>query len=163
MVGNMAYAQFGANATRSHKGRKIVCPVGDSVHNARTLASPDSPAHMATLTETHLGKHIVIRLAGGLTFDGVGPISRQFDALTTSGSVIIELAGVTIITTPGLSLLLSALKRLQHHGGQLILAGPSTNVREVLRRCRLDRVFTLADDEPAAQRMLEEHTRAQSA
>jgi anti-anti-sigma factor len=118
---------------------------------------------MASLTESQLDHLKVIRLSGPLTFDGVVPIARRFEALTGSGSVIVDLAGVPVITTPGLSLLLSALKRLQHHGGQLVLIGLVPNVRDLLRRCRLDRVFVAAEDEAAAERILMEGATAQPA
>ena len=118
---------------------------------------------MATLIESQLDHRPLIRLAGPLTFDGVVPIARRFEALTGSGSVIVDLSAVPVITTPGLSLLLSALKRLQHHGGQLVLIGLVPNVRDLLRRCRLDRVFLTAEDEAAAERVLMKGATAQPA
>lgn len=105
---------------------------------------------MATLTETKQDDVTVLHLAGGLTFDGVVPLSRPFEAATRGGSVVIDLSGVPVVSTPGLSLLLSGLKRVQHHGGRLVLTGSTPGVRDLLRRCRLDRVFTLADDPSAA-------------
>jgi anti-anti-sigma factor len=118
---------------------------------------------MATLTETRLDDVMVIRLTGGLTYEGVIPVSKSFDAATRGGAVVIDLSDVPIVTTPGLSLLLSGLQRLTHGGGRLVLTGLSGNVLDLLRRCRLDRVFAIAADEAGAVAALRETVQAQPA
>jgi anti-anti-sigma factor len=118
---------------------------------------------MATLTEIRLDDVTVIRLNGGLTYDGVIPIAKPFEACTRGGAVVVDLSDVPIVTTPGLSLLLSALQRLTHGGGRLVLFGLSRNVLDLLRRCRLDRVFTIAADEAEAVASLREAMQAQPA
>ncbi|HEX8914808.1 MAG TPA: STAS domain-containing protein [Humisphaera sp.] len=105
---------------------------------------------MATLTETRHGDVTLLRIAGGLTFEGVTPVSRPVESATGGGRVVIDLTDVPVVTTPGLSLLLGAQKRLTHAGGRLVLSGLTPNVQDLLRRCRLDRVFTIAPDADAA-------------
>ena len=111
---------------------------------------------MATLTEEKCNDVTWLRLVGGLTFDGVLPVIKLFEAATVGGRVVVDLSEVPIISTPGLSLLLSGLKRQQHHGGRLVVASPTRHVRDLLRRCRLDRVFDLADDAAMAAAILGE-------
>jgi anti-anti-sigma factor len=118
---------------------------------------------MATLTETRQADVTVLRIAGGLTFEGVTPVSRTVESATRSGRVVIDLTDVPVVTTPGLSLLLGAQKRLTHAGGRLALSGLTPNVRDLLRRCRLDRVFTIASNADAAVEALAEPPRTLTA
>jgi anti-sigma B factor antagonist len=111
---------------------------------------------MATLTESRVGQVTVVKLVGGLTYEGVVPVTRPVEAATTGGRIVIDLADVPVVTTPGLSLLLSAQKRVSHAGGRLILAGLTPNVQDLLRRCRLDKVFSLSPDVPTATSLLGE-------
>ncbi|MDB5297921.1 MAG: anti-sigma factor antagonist [Phycisphaerales bacterium] len=101
---------------------------------------------MATISEIKATDgSTVLRLAGGLTYDGVTAVARPLDAaVAAGGTVVVSLADVSIVTTPGISLLLSAHQRLAHAGGQLVLSAVPPNLRDLLRRCRLDRVFTFA-------------------
>ena len=119
---------------------------------------------MATISETrHEDGLTVVRLAGGLTYDGVVPVTKPFEGLTASGRVIVDLADVSFVTTPGISLLLAAHQRLGHTGGRLVLAAVPKALADLLRRCRLDRVFTFAADEQVARHLLRQAAGAQPA
>lgn len=114
---------------------------------------------MATICETrHEDGLTVVRLAGGLTYDGVVPVARPFEMATQAGGVVVNLADVSLVTTPGISLLLSAHQRLSHGGGRLVLAAVPRSLVDVLRRCRLDRVFAFAPDESGARELLRART-----
>ena len=73
-------------------------------------------------------------------------------------TVVVDLSGVDVIATTGITLLLVADRELKRSGGRMVLAGTRGLVREVLLRCRLDKVLTLA---PTAQDAIESARRAE--
>ena len=110
---------------------------------------------MATISETRDEDGLtVVRLAGGLTYEGVMPVTKPFESATQAGGVIVDLADVALVTTPGISLLLAAHQRLSHGGGRLVLTAVPKRLVDLLRRCRLDRILTFADDQAAARELL---------
>jgi len=109
---------------------------------------------MATISQANLDGVTLLKLEGGLTFEGVVPVTRPFEAATCAGAVVVDLAEVKMVTTPGISLLLSAHQRLGQTGGRLVLCAVPTPLKDVLRRCKLDRVFTFAVDEAGALQMV---------
>jgi anti-anti-sigma factor len=58
--------------------------------------------------------------------------------------VVVDLGGVDVIATTGITMLLVADRELKRAGGKMVLAGTRGLVRDVLMRCRLDKVLTLA-------------------
>lgn len=109
---------------------------------------------MATISEAQVDGVTLLTLEGGLTYEGVVPVSRPFEAATRAGAVVVNLADVKTVTTPGISLLLSAHQRLGQSGGRLILCQVPPLLKDLLRRCKLDRIFTYATDEQAAFQMV---------
>ncbi|QOV91536.1 STAS domain-containing protein [Humisphaera borealis] len=109
---------------------------------------------MATISEVQIEGVTLLKLGGGLTFEGVVPLTRPFESATRSGAVVVNLADVQTVTTPGISLLLSAHQRLGQTGGRLVLCSVPPLLKDVLRRCKLDRVFTFAVDDEAALQIL---------
>lgn len=109
---------------------------------------------MATISESQVDDIKVVTLEGGLTYEGVGPVTRPFEAATGTGVVVVNLAGVGTVTTPGISLLLAAQQRLGQKGGRLVLSSVPPLFRDLLKRCKLDRVFTFAPDDGAAISMV---------
>jgi anti-anti-sigma factor len=132
---------------------------------------------MATLTQTDAGGVTVLQVSGGLTHDGVVPVTAAFEAatggrraatpaaVTTSappaapaapGRVLVDLSDVPVMTTPGLSLLLAAARRMEDAGGKLVITGTRGRVDDLLRRCRLDAVLTIVPDPGEAIRKAKE-------
>ena len=109
---------------------------------------------MATISEAQVEGITLVKLEGGLTFEGVVPVTRPFETATRAGAVVVNLAEVKTVTTPGISLLLSAHQRLGQTGGRLVLCSVPPLLRDLLKRCKLDRVFTYAADDEAALRMV---------
>ena len=62
----------------------------------------------------------------------------------SGGPVVVDLGGVDVIATTGITLLLVADRELKKAGGRMVIAGTRGLVRDVLLRCRLDKVLTLA-------------------
>ena len=89
----------------------------------------------------------VVRLNGSLSQKGVADVGASFAAAVrgegAGGTVVVDLRGVDVIATTGITLLLVADRELRKAGGRLVLAGTGGLVRDVLLRCRLDKVLTL--------------------
>ena len=86
-----------------------------------------------------------LRLVGSLTQQGVLEVGPTFAAATRGGgNVVVDLSGVDVIATTGITMLLVADRELKRGGGRMVLAGTRGLVRDVLLRCRLDKVLSLA-------------------
>ena len=87
----------------------------------------------------------VVRLSGSLTQKGVTDVGPAFvNATRGAAKVVVDLSGVDVIATTGITMLLVADRELKQGGGRLVIAGTRGIVRDVLLRCRLDKVLTLA-------------------
>jgi len=64
--------------------------------------------------------------------------------------IVVELADVEYMSSAGLRALVSALKAAKKGGGDLVIARPSTRVREVIELAGLTAVFSVHDDVVAA-------------
>ena len=87
----------------------------------------------------------MLRLIGSLTQKGVNDVGPAFsDATRGGGNVVVDLSGVDVIATTGITMLLVADRALKQAGGRMVIAGTRGIVRDVLLRCRLDKVLSLA-------------------
>jgi anti-anti-sigma factor len=106
---------------------------------------------MANVEEQNVRGVRVVRLSGSLTQQGVETIEPAFDAALPDGArAVVDLAGVDLITTPGLTLIISAMKRLRKTSGRVVFSSARPTVMDLLRRCRLDEVLELAADRDEA-------------
>jgi anti-sigma B factor antagonist len=66
--------------------------------------------------------------------------------------LVVDLSGVDLIDSGGLSALISGLKAARQVGGSLYIANPSKQVRAILKLTNLHRVLELVDagDDPSA-------------
>lgn len=67
-----------------------------------------------------------------------------------SRNLVVDLAGVEYMSSAGLRELVSALKRVKSHGGDVRIAAPSDRVSEVLALAGLDAIFDVYGDQVAA-------------
>lgn len=87
----------------------------------------------------------LVRLSGSLTQQGVIDVGPAFSAATRGGgSVVVDMSGVDVIATTGITMLLIADRELKQSGGKMVIAAARGIVRDVLLRCRLDKVLSLA-------------------
>jgi anti-anti-sigma factor len=90
----------------------------------------------------------VVKLAGELTHVGTPAVERGF--VLTIGALeraVVDFSGVTMITTPGITLLIAADRTLRRKGGMLVVTGLHGSIEEVLLdRCRLDVVLHIEPD-----------------
>ena len=99
-----------------------------------------------------------VRLSGSLTQQGVVEVGPAFAAATRGGgNVVVDLSGVDVIATTGITMLLVADRELKQAGGRMLIAGTRGVVRDVLLRCRLDKVLSIA---PATEGGVESATKA---
>src|SRR3712207_1430123 len=78
----------------------------------------------------------VVRVNGSLSQKGVADAGPAFAAAVrgegTGGTVVVDLGGVDVIATTGITLLLVADRELKKAGGRMVLAGTRGLVRDVL-------------------------------
>ncbi|MCL1057907.1 STAS domain-containing protein [Shewanella gelidimarina] len=64
--------------------------------------------------------------------------------------LVIDLNQVQYIDSSGLSVLISALKKVEEQGGEIVLLSPTAGVRALIELTRLHHVFSIYEDETAA-------------
>jgi anti-sigma B factor antagonist len=67
------------------------------------------------------------------------------DVIGDTDRLVVDLSATEFIDSTGLGVLVRALKRLRHRGGELVLRAPRPNARKVLHVTSLDRVMTIED------------------
>lgn len=104
----------------------------------------------ATLEQETIDGVTVIRLAGSITSEALPKVEPRFKAATSGrgGRVVVDLHAVKAITTPAITMFLSALRRANESGGALIFTGVRGITGDIFSRCRLDAIFTIVDSVP---------------
>jgi anti-sigma B factor antagonist len=67
------------------------------------------------------------------------------EVITDTKRLVVDLSETDFIDSTGLGVLVRALKRLRHHGGDLILRSPKSNTRKILHMTSLDRVISIEE------------------
>jgi anti-anti-sigma factor len=63
---------------------------------------------------------------------------------------VVNLEDLELMNTPGIAMLIGSHRTLQKKGGRFVVTGAKGIVDDLLRRCRLDAVLTLAPTEAEA-------------
>ena len=103
------------------------------------------------VTTRRTGEVGIIQLEGKLdSFIDVSTFHGAIKDLLNTGSrnVLVDLSGVTYISSPGLGALMSGVASVHQSGGQLKLLSPGERVRTLLTVTRLIDLFEIYDDEP---------------
>ena len=84
---------------------------------------------------------------GDLTAGTVGKVKERFKALIQEGAreLTIDLAGVEMVDSMGIGLLIQASNSLTNLGGSLTVIHASGEVLDLFRSMRLDKRFTIQD------------------
>ena len=87
----------------------------------------------------------VVALAGELDAASSPLVSESLEKLLATGRqrFVIDLAGVSVLDSSGLSTLVRFFKRVRSGGGRLRLVGLQRPVRRVFELTRLDRAFDI--------------------
>lgn len=100
---------------------------------------------MTKLEQHKDGGVLVLRPVGSLDQDGVFQISTAFaEAAAGSGRVVVDLSAVQYIATPAIALLLGTHRTLAQQHGRMVVTGAQGMIADILHRCRLDLVLTMA-------------------
>jgi anti-anti-sigma factor len=99
---------------------------------------------MTSSVETFKGCKI-LRTAGRIDFESALEFEQSVNALLQGAEnrFIIELSEVELLSSAGLRVLLSAVKRATHRNAQLALAAPSLVVRQVFEISHFDMLFKI--------------------
>ncbi len=97
-----------------------------------------------------------IALQGRLDIEGTQAVDQQFAFASSrrAGRYIVDLAGVSFISSIGIRMLLSAARAQASRGGKLVILGPAGMGTEVLKTAGVDLIVPLVADLPAARAAL---------
>ena len=87
----------------------------------------------------------MVALRGNITSVDAPQLDKELSPLVAKGSVVVDLAGVAIITSAALGVLLKCYRSLAE-GNKLVLANPNADVAEVFEISGLGRVFRVFGD-----------------
>lgn len=108
-----------------------------------------------TLREARSTDHVlVVALAGDLVLTNADELRRAVEAAVETGRsrVVLDLAGVTHVDTPGLALLVQLQDRCRQAGGELVLAGLPGSFDDIVEVLRIgERIRRTASVESALE------------
>ena len=111
---------------------------------------------MASIQQTDNDGLTILKFQGNLTEstladieDAVGHVARRQGA-----RVIVDLAGVELLTTPAIAMFIAAARSARQHGGRIVFTQSNPRVADVLHRLHLEAILhTVADFEQALGQM----------
>ncbi|MEM6283636.1 MAG: STAS domain-containing protein [Chloroflexota bacterium] len=92
----------------------------------------------------------ILELSGRFDAYEVPAIAQWFDEHPQTTRVVVNLGGVGFIDSSGLATLVKGLKQCRQNGGELHLCNLQQAVLIIFELTRLDKAFSIYDDEPAA-------------
>jgi anti-sigma B factor antagonist len=104
-------------------------------------------AGFGTVVETDGADGVaVVRVIGELDSATAPRLREELIGLINRGirSVTVDLARLDFIDSTGLGVLVSAMKRLREHGGDLVLQSPKPSAMRVLEITGLTKVFAIS-------------------
>jgi anti-anti-sigma factor len=112
------------------------------------------PASVETLHASDC--HVVVRLRGELSIDGVRTVELKFTASTASRRThaIIDMSEVTFLASLGMGMLLQVARALASGKHRMVLVAPQDAVATALRTAKLDALMPVAADVVAARAVL---------
>jgi anti-sigma B factor antagonist len=106
--------------------------------------------------EEDAGPTAKLSLQGKLDIIGADQVAAPLAALSkTKSGVLIDMTGVTFITSPGIRQLVTASKALRRSGGRLVLLNPNETVVDVLVVTGVRDLMTIVQSEADAAAALE--------
>lgn len=98
------------------------------------------------------GGIVVLKLEGKLNMVTAPHLREEVHSCVTAGNnhVAIDLKGVDFIDSSGLGALINGLKATRQAGGDLRIAGPTEQVKMVLKLTNIDRVLKAYDNAETA-------------
>jgi len=97
------------------------------------------------------GQASKVVLTGRLDSSGAIEIELPFNAVATEKrSLVVDLSGVTMLSSSGVRVLLIGAKLCAANGGKLVILCPQADVAKVLRIARFDALAPIVTSESAA-------------
>ena len=93
---------------------------------------------------------LVLRVSGQAGFRQAEKLGEELSRATLRQPdvVLLDLSGLSYLSSPGIAALIAFKRAAQRHGGRVVLTGLAGPVLSVLRRARLDAVFDIREAEP---------------
>ena len=105
----------------------------------------------------HAGdSHVVVRLRGEPSIDGVRTVELKFTASTASRRThaIVDMSEVTFLASLGMGMLLQVARALASGKHRIVLVAPQDAVATALRTAKLESLMPIAADLSAARAVL---------
>ena len=99
------------------------------------------------------GQLDVITLEGRLDASSAPKLREKLDKILDVGRVhlIFDLKGVDFVDSSGLSVFVNALQGARRAGGEVSIAGPTSEVQSVLQLTRLHKILPIHEDRASAE------------
>jgi len=103
---------------------------------------------MALRVQTQVSGDVFILLCNGRIEFGDDALLREkiVNMLQGAQKIVLNLEGVDYIGSKGLGILVELLVSARNRGGELKLASPHEHITELLRRTKLNTIFTVYDN-----------------
>ena len=102
--------------------------------------------------------YTALRLVGRMDLEGTEAASAEFERVVetvkTGDHLVMDFTGVDYISSAGIRVFVSAMKKITAKGGKAALCGLNAGVEEVFRFSGLDAIFTICDSEANAAQAL---------
>ena len=87
----------------------------------------------------------VVRVSGAICDEGTAEVRAALVTALESGAprILVDFSGVEYMSSSGIGMMVSMLKRCHQAGIAFAISGLSTDIRELFELTRLDQVFTL--------------------
>ena len=112
------------------------------------MAIGSTPETDLSLTSWHFDNFRLLLAVGRVDFTNAArfreTLEQEADALNEGGGLVVDVAGLDLITSAGLRGLMQTKQQLAARGGQLVVSGADGTVAEVIRIARFDTLLTLA-------------------
>lgn len=98
---------------------------------------------------------VIYELRGYIDAHTVIEFEKAIHGAIDSGSrcIILDISGLTYISSAGIGAMMSIARKLSQGGGELVLMQPSPKVFAILDGLGFTRIFKIADDEATAVEM----------
>jgi len=85
----------------------------------------------------------IFTVSGRVDLSGIAEFQNSLEQAIDAGArkLVMELSGVSYISSSGLGVFALALKKLQPLGGEIVLAGAGSHVRHILQIVGFERLF----------------------
>ena len=115
--------------------------------SAGTPLSVETQAGPFAIDLERFDREVVLTLSGELDLYAAPRLRQQLIELANEPHppkrIVLDVAGIDFIDSTGIGVMVGALKRVRHHGGDVVLRAPNARVYKVLELTALVDVFEI--------------------